>query len=366
MKKLSLSLIVLFSLGLVLTSCNDDDDDNGSPNGGNGNNNGNQLQVPDTYNWDDADYSGQTARIELLDRLSSEIGKAGDGDPVNEQKLIDIFENNDVISADKDLVAKTYEQDRQKFYDWFKKLDSVTNNPNAGDTIIDGRHYTAEGIEIQQMVEKGLMGACFYYQATSVYLNDLELDNNENPQEGNKATKMEHHFDEAFGYLGVPKNFLNNDKDEVDGDYVNSSWFWGHYIRSRNPELQVKEDLFNAFLKGRAAITQQKPNKRQEAVNTIKEDWELLVASNVAHYINSTISDIDNNAMGDKWHHWSEAKAFLMSLKYNVDKKISNTRWEEIDNLLKATPKQVTKEDLQQANIKLDEVYDFPTDITNF
>lgn len=366
MKKLSLTFIALFSIGMFLTSCSKDDDDNGDSNNGGGNNNGDQLQVPETYNWDDADYSGQTARIELLHRLSSEIGKADEGEAVSEQALIDIFENNGVISADKDLVAKTFEQDRQKFYDWFKKLDSVTNNPNSGDTVIDGRHYTAEGIEIQQMVEKGLMGACFYYQATSVYLNELELDNNQNPQQGDEATDMEHHFDEAFGYLGVPKDFLSNDRDEVDDDYVNSSWFWGHYIRSRNPELKIKEAIFNAFLKGRAAITQQMPNKRQEAVSAIKEDWELLVAANVAHYINSSISDIENNEMGDKWHHWSEAKAFLMGLKYNVDKKISDSQWQEIDDLLKATPKQVTKSDLEQANTKLDEVYDFPTDITNF
>lgn len=365
MKKLSLTLIALLSFGILLTSCSKDDDENGDSNNGNGNNN-NQLQVPDTYNWSDADYSGQTARIELLQKLSSEIGKADEGEAVSEQALINIFENNGVISADKDLAAKTYEQDLQKFYDWFKKLDSVTNNPNSGDTVIDGRHYTPQGIEIQQMVEKGLMGACFYYQATSVYLNELELDNNENPQSGNEATDMEHHFDEAFGYLGVPKDFLSNDQDEVDGEYVNSSWFWGHYIRSRNPELQIKEDIFNAFLKGRAAITQQRPTKRDEAVQTIKQKWELLVAANVAHYINSSISDIEDNAMGDKWHHWSEAKAFLMSLKYNVDKKISNSQWEEIDNLLKETPKQVSKSDLEQANNKLDEVYDFPTNITNF
>lgn len=362
MKKLRFILAAFLMVGTI-TACDEDEDDNGSPN--NGNNNGNdELQVPDTYKWDDANYSGQTARIKLLDKLSQEVGKADKGESVKEQDLIDIYENNGVISADKTLSGKTFPDDKQQFYDWFEEIANLTNQEGTGDTIIDGRYYNPDGVEIQQMVEKGLMGASFYWQGTSDYLNELGNDPNQNPQEGDEATTREHHFDEAFGYMGLPKDFLSNDKDE--GDYVNSSWFWGHYLRSRNPELDNKEKLFNAFLKGRAAITQQKPEKRKEAVETIKKEWELLVASNVAHYINSTLSDIDNNAMGDKWHHWSEAKAFHMGLQYNLDKTISQDDWEYIDNKLGESPKNVSKSDLEDANGRLDQVYDFPTNITNF
>ena len=358
MKKIRLLLFTLTLVG-VITGCSDNDDDNAEPK-----DKGNDFTVPDTYKWNDVDYAGQTARIKLLDKLSAAVTKAGDGKKINEQNLIDIYENNGVISAGDNLAEKTFPQDKQWFYDWFAKLDSLTNN--NGGQIKDGRFFTSNGVEISQMVEKGLMGACFYWQATSDYLHELGAVSNENPEEGSKATTREHHFDEAFGYLGVPTDLPNNDKDEVAGEYKNSSWFWGHYLRSRNSELQNKETLFDAFLKGRAAITQQKPEKRKEAVKTIRKQWELLVAANVAHYINSTISDIENNATASKWHHWSEAKAFHMALKYNVDKQISNSKWQEIDNLLKSNPKAVSKQDLQDANSKLDQVYDFPTNITNF
>lgn len=361
MKKLTLFLTAFFMIG-ALSSCEDEEEDPPKP--GPDYDTLNQFTVPDTYKWDDVDYSGQTARIELLNKLSSEITKAGDDKAVNEQDLIDIYENNGIINADKDLAGKTFPEDKNRFYDWFAKLDSLTNN--NGGQIIDGRFFTDEGVEISQMVEKGLMGASFYWQGTSDYLQDLDADPNQNPQEGEEATTREHHFDEAFGYMGLPKDFLSNDKDEVEGEYVNSSWFWGHYLRSRNPELDNKEKLFNAFLKGRAAITQQRPGKRREAVSTIKKEWELLVASNVAHYINSTLSDIANNDKGSKWHHWSEAKAFHLGLKYNADKKISQEDWDYIDDKLGESPKNVSESDLEDANNRLDQAYDFPTSITNF
>ncbi len=359
MKKITI-LTLTACIVLGFGACDNDEDDNGEPD------NNNELEVPNTYKWEDANYPGQTARIKLLDKLSSEIAKANQGNTVNEQDLIDIYENNGEINANKNLAGKTYPNDKQKFYDWFEEIDSLTNNPNTGDTIIDGRFFTESGIEILQMVEKGLMGASFYWQGTSEYLQDLASDPNQDPQNGNKPTTREHHFDEAFGYMGLPKNFLSNSNDEVAGDYVNSTWFWGHYLRSRNPELSNKKKLFNAFLKGRAAITQQKPDKREEAVSNIKEEWELLVAANVAHYINATISDINKGNTGDKWHHWSEAKAFHMSLKYNVDKTISNNDWNYIGNKLGDSPKNVSKSDLEDANSRLDQAYDFPTNITNF
>lgn len=364
MRKFNLFFLALIT-AFAVTSCDSDDDDNGEPDD---KNNDDNLEVRDSYNWQDANYGGQLARIELLDLLGQEMAKANNGN-ASAQQLKDIFNNNGVIEpSDKDLSGKTYNEsvqdvwNRQDIVKWFDTLAKANPNGNSGDTVVDGKYYTAQGIEPAQFVEKGLMGACFYYQATSVYLNELGTDNNQNPQEGEEATDMEHHFDEAFGYLGVPENFHENEADEVAGDYKNSAWFWGHYILSRNSELNIKSDFFNAFLRGRSAITQEFPDERDQAVKDIKEHWELLVAANVAHYINSTLSD-DNKF--SRWHHWSEAKAFHMSFYYNIDKQITEEEWNNVNDLLGETPSEATSSDLQEANEILDGVYDFPTDIKN-
>jgi hypothetical protein len=204
----------------------------------------------------------------------------------------------------------------------------------------------------------------------SVYLTDDKMNVDNTEVESGRGTDMAHHFDEAFGYLGVPKDFKTNDKDEVEGEYTTSAWFWGHYIHSREGDIDIRTPLFEAFLRGRTAILNdqmaRKSNDttdylkiRDEAIATIKEKWEFLAAANVVHYINSTLSDIDNNDTGSKWHHWSEAKGFALGLKYNVDKQITDSEWNKLNNLLKESPKNVTKSDLNDANNLLQDVYGF-------
>ena len=69
----------------------------------------------------------------------------------------------------------------------------------------------ANGIEYTQLIEKGLMGAVFYYQITNVYLGDgkMDVDNADqvDPDNGKYYTTMEHHWDEAFGYFSDAVDF---------------------------------------------------------------------------------------------------------------------------------------------------------------
>ena len=61
----------------------------------------------------------------------------------------------------------------------------------------------ANGQEWTQLIEKGLMGACFMYNISSVYLasGKMDVDNTtaEDPAGGKYYTEMEHHWDEAYG-----------------------------------------------------------------------------------------------------------------------------------------------------------------------
>jgi hypothetical protein len=358
MKKLTLLLAGAISAG-CLTSCDDNDNGNSpdpQPN--------DSLELPSTYKWQDANYEKQTAVIELIVELSGEVGKANGGS-VQKADLQKIFQNDGVVDADVSLAAQIPQQDQAFFNAYFDSLDTYSNDEKPGDSVIGDHYYLPSRVEPAQIIEKGLMGACLYYQATTNKLADLPSAKNENPKEG--YTEREKQFDEAFGYFGAPTDLLNissGERDEVAGEYKNSSWFWGHYVRTRNGELQNKEKLFNAFLKGRKAITEQRPEKREEAVNTIYKEWEKLVAANVAHYANGVIG-ADGN--GDaKFHSWAEGKAFVMSLRYNPESTISDEQINTIDDLFGETPINVTQEDMEDVNQQLDNIYDFPTDISQF
>lgn len=314
------------------------------------------LTVPDTYNFENVSYSGQTTRLQLLNALVGAIDNASNSNHVTEQELIDLFENtNGLFSSTKDLASKTYTADKQLFYDWFSLLDSISSTGTGQE--IDGRYYTADGIEIKQMVEKGLMGAVFYFQATSFYLENLASDDNTSVTDG-KGTDMEHHFDEAFGYFGIPIDFSTN--DAVKGDFTTSSWYWGKYCIDRNDQLNNRDSIFKAFRTGRAAISAQENDTRDTQVSKIRTEWELLVAANVVHYINSVKADITASNTGDKYHHWSEGKAFLMCLKYNVAKKISDSQWTNIDNAFGEKPDAVqSTSDFDSALQTLQDIYGF-------
>lgn len=84
--KLPLLLITLTVSGFMI-SCNNDDEQ-GKP----------AYQVPDTYSFENVKYSGQTARILLLDSLNKLVN-AAKGVKVTEQQLLDIYENKNSLYA---------------------------------------------------------------------------------------------------------------------------------------------------------------------------------------------------------------------------------------------------------------------------
>ena len=311
-----------------------------------------------TYTFENVDYSGQTARIQQISMLEAKAKSANDGTTkVTFDELNSIFENTsgDLAGSNKQIKDKTEQAARAEIEGYFVAIDTLSGNP---ENIAGGKYLVnAEGIEPAQMIAKGLMGALLYYQATSVYLGDdkMNVDNTE-VVEG-KGTAMQHHWDEAFGYFGAPVDYLTNTEAKAT--------YWASYAQKRASVIDVSDDIFNAFIEGRAAINNNDIAKRDEAIATIKKNWELLAAANVVHYINSAIEDLDNNNEGNFYHHMSEGKAFLYSLKYNLDKSISIAQINEIDALLGNSPKasfadkDATITALEQANLKLQEIFGF-------
>lgn len=345
-------LLSVLSLAFLFMACEEDNTMPAQPD---------QLSVPDTYSFENVDYSGQTARIQMLDLLVSKVKSAHDGQTkVTAQELIDIYLNTsgDLFGSSKNLADKTYSADdstREAIFNYFNQVEALSGHP---ENVIDGRLYNDLGVEPAQMIEKGLMGSVFYWQAVSGYLGPekMNVDNTE-VTEG-KGTAMEHHWDEAFGYFGAPADF--NDPNE-------QAWYWAKYARARSEYLDAGQKIFDAFLRGRAAISAGDMNTRNEAIVTIRENWELLAAANAIHYINSSLKDIEAGTTADLYHHWSEGKAFLNALKYNEEKNISDEALNELNGLFKESPKEVTKEDLEAARQKLQSVFGFSdTQVQNF
>ena len=257
MKIKHLKNICIISLGLVfsLSSCsNDDKEDVTAPVIPTEEN---KVATPATYEFtrlgnSTVDYSGQTSRLNQLTELTAEMKKADAGSSISAATLKDMFANqNNPFSQvySKDLKSKTFALNVDYFEDLMDQmgaLSGITTSASNGTAGLMTRASGAtilvdsNGRELTQLIEKGLMGATLYNQIVNTYLTEDKIgrtvDNDAiDTANGNYYTTMEHHFDEAFGYMGFPVDFSSN----YNGSGVIS--FWGKYSNTADDNIQMND-----------------------------------------------------------------------------------------------------------------------------
>ena len=184
-------------------------------------------------------------------------------------------------------------------------------NPDAV-TLTGSYMFDENGFEPVQLIVKGIMGSCFYYQGTSVYLSDakMNVDNDVAALTGDTDyTDMQHHFDESFGYLGAPIDMSIANPD--GGNY------WGKYAKKTTAGgLTTIDNLMqDGFIAGRHAINNMDYDARDVAISVIQDEWEMIPVASALYYLNSSIADIADDAVRN--HALSEAIAFMSALKWN-------------------------------------------------
>lgn len=311
---------LLLALIIVSIGCDKDDDDTLT------------YDIPETYSFKNVDYSGQTQRLSMLNELKSYMTTANTLGVVLDADRMKAMYSNDADNANwsntydasKELKSKTFELVQSDFEELMDEMAAASQSTVAGSEGVSGVIESADGtkkylvgddgVEHAQLIEKGLMGACFYHQATAVYFGDDRMNvDNEEITEG-KGTEMEHHWDEAFGYLGVQIDFPIN----TDGLF-----FWGNYCNGRNELLGTNQAIMDGFLKGRAAISNGDLATRDEAIREVRNAWELVTVGTALHYLNGGIANFEDMAL--RSHNLSEAIAFIYSLQFNPTKKIDNS-----------------------------------------
>ncbi len=356
-------LLFITSL-LVFTSCNKDDDPIiDDP----------DYIIPTTYDFINVDYSGQTQRISMLAEMKAYMKSANtSGTALDADKLTAMY-TNDVANAgwagtyedSKQMRGKTFEPVQAIFDDLLIDLAVASQSTFAGVegtagvvTSGDGaKNYllNEKGIELGQVIEKSLMGALLYYQSSGVYFEPGKIDTDNETVTDGKGTSMEHAFDEAFGYFGVPVDFPTNTDNVV---------FWGDYCNNRNPVLtDINKTIMDGFLKGRAAISGKDLTARDEAIEAVRNGWELVIVTTAIHYLNSGLENLSDDAL--RAHALSEAIGFVYSLQFSPTKTITNSQIEELLTLIGGTSDirdsdlyNVTESNIQSAKDKLADWYD--------
>lgn len=318
-------LTFLFALLLIVgvTACDDDDTQSSD------------YEIPSSYDFDNVDYSDQLQRLSMLAEMTIYKKTANTpGVAIEADVLAAQYANTsgaawrNTYDTDKQLRDKTFASVRTDFDAAIEAiaLASQSTTPaavgQAGVAIsADGsKQYllNENGLEYTQIIEKGLMGASFYYQATSVYLGDEKMNVDNETVIPGQGTEMEHNWDQAFGYLAVPRAF------PIDTD---GAVFWGKYCNDRNAVLGTNAEIMNAFLKGRAAISNQDIPTRNEAIGEVRAAWERVIVGTAIHYLNSTVANMNDLSL--KAHALSEAIAFIYSLQFNPDQRVTDAQINE-------------------------------------
>ena len=348
--KINPGLLMLF-LAIFFVACDKDDDTGGGET---------MIDEPATYVFErdgssTVSFSGQTTRILMAEELIEAMkdfamteermlemyaNQTASGDDANPFSSSDLNESTKSIRSKVAASADFFSANtvdaaaiKEDFTNWISaQVDEVFINEDqlatAGQAgqLADGtsvRYVNAKGLEYDQAVGKGLIGALMVDQALNNYLGVAVLDAGENRAEndagtvaeGKNYTTMEHKWDEAYGYvygtsanaadpiatIGADDSFLNKYIGRVESD----TDFNG-----------IAADIWNAFKLGRAAIVAGDYTIRDEQADIIRGKISTVIAVRAVYYLQSGKNALANGDWGAGFHDLSEGFGFLYSLQF--------------------------------------------------
>lgn len=338
----------LFLAALIVSSCGNEDDSKPS------------VEAPARYVFErngqtTVSFSGQTTRIQMGEELVSGLknfsssaelllemfrnakADGSDASPFNDANLNNATQSiKSKTAASRDFFfanATDASLIRADFETWINKQvaeifpnENVAAAPGVAGQVADGgatRYVSGTGIEYDQLVNKGLIGALMVDQALNHYLGTAVLDegsnrddnDNEVLAEGSNYTTMEHKWDEAYGYLygtaadpadpnatiGRDDSFLNKYIGRMEGDED----FAG-----------IAAEIFDAFKLGRAAIVAKDYDLRDEQANIIREKISVAIAVRAVYYLQQAKIAMAAKNFGTAFHDLSEGYGFIYSLQF--------------------------------------------------
>jgi len=321
------------------------------------------YSVPTTYTFSPMSYSGQTYRLQMLEEMVTYLKTARtSGTTLSATTLKNMFANSGspftnttLNTCGKQLENKCFSLDVNMVKEY---MDSIavtsTNSANIITSTTDGtKKYVLNpynGYDYSEMIEKTLMGAVFYYHAMETYIcaNGVGSTVDNTTVVTGEGTAMEHHWDEGFGYLGVPTDFPTN---------ITGVLYWGKYLKDIgvSTKLNNQTTLMNAFIKGRAAISNKDYTTRDAQITIVTAEWEKLIAGSAIHELNEAKANFADNAIRN--HVLSEARGFIMCLKYKTNKAITQAQIDAALNTLGNNNNNVTLANINQVIDDIANIY---------
>jgi Domain of unknown function (DUF4856) len=279
---------------LFLTAC---DDRNIKP-----------LPIPDVYDGSlFANHTTAETSIRLqLEALVTEIKRGRATNTILSGKTLSDLYNVGNPSL-KSITTPYYVSRIEGAGNWLEELANASGTlyapgaPAGKGGTFGGYLFEENGLELEQMVEKGLFGAALYHQATVLMQGEIT-----------PAT-----VDRLVHLYGAHPDFPNT---PTAGKATNPDKFMAGYAarRDKNDGKGLYSQVKQAFIKLQAAVKAEDDYavERDEALATIRTTWEKANAATVINYCHSVVATMSATAPTDNdkaksLHAYGECVGFL-------------------------------------------------------
>lgn len=370
MKKIFLLPLTLLIIGTSLTSCKKDTKDPEpepeptpapSP----------TYTIPTSYNFSNTNYTVSSTRVAMMGELINYLRTTHTTTTLTQPtisatKMQNMFinsasqftdnalnssglqlkdETNNIFQFVTETEANFVDAEAASITSAANPTTTTASSGTKGKLISPSRAIlvNANGYEYKELVEKGLMGAMLYDKAMNKLNNIGTFDNTTIV---NNQTAQEKAWDEAFGYFGVPVSFPTS---------TTGLKYWGSYCNSVNSAIGSNSLIMNAFLKGRAAISNKDYTARDEAKNAVIANWEKVAAAKCISYLKGAKNNLSDQAT--LHHNLSEGYGFVKAFKYNSSKTISDSDINLLLGYFGSSLYSITTTNIDLAIAKLESVF---------
>lgn len=308
--------IFLLAFSVSLFSCDEETTDVTFP----------DLEVPTTYESTSYETNASTELTVRanLSALSSKMKVGRSGAMVSESELLAAFsEGNPSLQS---ITTSYY---AEKTPNWLAELAKAsggtfdpTTAPVGNGGVYGGYLFDENGLELEQVVEKGLFGAALYNHALTVIKSD-------------NITASD--IDRLVAIFGAHTSFQNSDAVAQNKDIFSAKYA---ARRDKNDGNGLYTSIKTNLITAKAAIEkgQDYNQDRDKALSDFRYNWEKSNMATVINYLSATISKLNNSDATDAdkasaLHAYSETVGFVYGWKgvSGNDKAISDT---EIDQIL--------------------------------
>jgi hypothetical protein len=201
--------------------------------------------------------------------------------------------------------------------------------PNGGQGGVYGAYlFDENGLELEQMIEKGLFGAALFNHALTLAKGPIT-----------SAT-----VDQLISIYGAHPDFPNT---YIAAKASNPDKYLANYAarRDKNDGKGLYTSIRDNFIKLQAAVKagNDYQQEQDEALKAILENWEKVNAATVINYCHSVISVMSSTNPNDTQksgalHSYGEAVGFIHGWRTISSKIITDAQIDEILTLLNAVP----------------------------